>query len=140
MNDDQRYAAALGLLSTTLLWEPVRYPVLEVVSHPVSMIVGSAAFVYLFMKEMPLTAIVLFGAGLYLFREWSTYTKTPSRQLYLDKEADDIRFKAGYSVDLQSANKTLGFDAPSMLQGPIPHSEPLLTYPPSSETLRELSG
>ncbi len=140
MNDDARFAAALGLLSTTLLWEPVRYPVFEVVSHPVSMIVGSATLVYLFMKEMPLTAIVLFGAGLYLFREWSTYTKTPARQKYVDSVADDIRFQSAYSVDLQSANKILGFDAPSMLQPPIPFSEPLLTYPPSDETLRELSG
>lgn len=140
MNNDTRFAAALGLLSTTLLWKPARYPVLEFVSHPLSLVLAGALFVYLFVKDMPLTAIVLFGVGLYLLREWSTYTKTPERQLYLDSVQDDARFNPGLSVDIQSANKTLGFDAPSMLQPPILPTEPLLTFPPSSETLQELSG
>lgn len=140
MNNDHRFAAALGLLSTTLLWEPVRYPVLEFVSQPVILLLAGVLFVYLFVCDMPLTAIVLFGVALYLLREWSTYTKTPERKLYLDSVQDDARFNPGLSVDLQSANKTLGFDAPSLLQGPIPHSEPLLTYPPSDATLMSLSG
>jgi len=140
MNNDTRFAAALGLLSTTLLWKPVRYPVLEFVSHPISLVLAGVLFVYMFVWEMPLTAIIFFGVALYLLREWSTYTKTPERQKYVDSVQDDARFNSGLSVDLQSANKTLGFDAPSMLQPPIPHSEPLLTYPPSSETLQQMSG
>ena len=140
MNNDHRFGLTVGLLSTTLLWKPVLYPVLEFVSHSMSLVVLGLLFAYLFVLNMPLTAVVLAGVGLYLLREWSTYTKTPERQKYVDSVADDIRFDAGYSVDLQSANKILGFDAPSMLQPPIPFSEPLLTYPPSDETLRELSG
>lgn len=89
---------------------------------------------------MPLTAVVLAGVAMYLVRECSKYTKTADRQLYLDKMSDDIRFDSAYSVDLQSANKTLGFDAPSMLQPPIPRAEPLLTYPPSDATLLSLNG
>jgi hypothetical protein len=140
MNNDHRFALTVGLLSTTLLWKPVLYPVLEFTSHSMSLVILGLLFVYLFVLKMPLTAVVLAGVGLYLIREWSTYTKTPERQMYLDSVADDIRFEPGYSVDLQSANKTLGFDAPSMLQPPLPHSEPLLTYPPSEETLRSLNG
>ena len=140
MNNDHRFALAVGLLSTSLLWKPVLHPVLELFSHSISLVILAALFGYTIVLGMPLTAVVLAGVAMYLVRECSTYTKTADRQLYLDKVSDDIRFDAGYSVDLQSANKTLGFDAPSMLQPPIPRTEPLLTYPPSDATLLSLNG
>lgn len=140
MNNDHRFALTLGVLSTTLLWKPVLHPVLEFFSHPISLGILAVLFGYTVVLGMPLTAVVLAGVALYLIREWSTYTKTPARQLYLDSVSDDIRFDSGYSVDLQWANKTVGFDAPSMLQPPIEQTEPLLTYPPSDATLMSLSG
>ena len=140
MNNDHRFALAVGVMSATLLWKPVLHPVLEFCSHSLSLVILGALFGYTIVLGMPLTAVVLAGVALYLIREWSTYTKTTDRQMYLDKVSDDIRFDAAYSLDLQSANKTLGFDAPSMLQPPIPQTEPLLTYPPSDATLMSLSG
>ena len=78
--------------------------------------------------------------SVYLLLQWSTYNKTSERKVYLDTVKADIRFNPAHSIDLQFANKTAQFDPPKMLQGPIPHSEPLLTYPPSLETLQQMSG
>jgi hypothetical protein len=43
------------------------------------------------------------------------------------------------SLDIQVANKVVGHDSPSMLRTDKDTS-PLLLFPPSSETLRDLTG
>ena len=140
MLDDFRYALAMGLLGTTLLWKPVLYPFLEFMDHPVSLILAGVIISYSLFRGLLLTGMVLLMVSVYLLLQWSTYNKTSERKVYLDTVKADIRFNPAHSIDLQFANKTAQFDPPKMLQGPIPHSEPLLTYPPSLETLQQMSG
>ena len=140
MNTDQKYAVAIGLLSTTLLWKVVRYPVLEFMAHPLSLIITGILVFYLWILDFTVTVAVIVMVALYLIREWTEYTTTPERKLYLDSVEDDARFRLADSVDLQWAAKVVKHDPPKMLQPPIAPTEPLLTYPPSAETLSELSG
>ena len=140
MNTDQKYAVAIGLLSTTLLWKVVRYPVLEFTTHPLSLVITGILVFYLWMLDFTVTVAVIVMVAIYLVREWSAYTTTPERKLYLDSVEDDARFSVAHSVDLQFASKVAKHDPPKMLQPPIAPTEPLLTYPPSAETLAELSG
>lgn len=140
MNNDQRYAIALGLISTSLLSKVVRYPFLEFMAHPLSLILAGITVFYLAMLGYAATSVVIVMVVLYLMREWSDYTTTPERKLYLDGVQDDARFSVAHSVDLQWAAKVVKHDPPKMLQPPIAPTEPLLTYPPSAETLVEMNG
>jgi hypothetical protein len=140
MNNDQRYAIALGVVCTTLLWSVVRYPFLEFMAHPLSLALVGIAVFYLGMLEYYVTLVVVVMVTLYLIHEWTQYTTTPARGLYLDSVEDDARFSVAHSIDLQFATKVARHHAPKMLQPPIAPTEPLLTYPPSAETLIEMSG
>lgn len=140
MNNDQKYAVAAGLLATTLLWKPVRYPFLEFMDHPISLVIAGIVIVYGAMHGFLLTSLVLLGVSVYLLREWTVYNTTSERKVYLDTVAADARFSPSQSIDLQFANRTAQFEAPNMLQPPIEQTEPLLAYPPSTQTLMELSG
>jgi hypothetical protein len=140
MNKDQRYAIALGVISTSLLWSAVRYPFLEFMAHPLSLIIVGIAVFYLSMLEYYITMVVVLMVSLYLMCQWKEYTTTPARKLHLDGVEDDARFNVAHSIDLQFATKVARHESPKMLQPPIASTEPLLTYPPSSETLFEMSG
>jgi len=140
MNNDERYAIALGVVCTSLLWSAVRYPFLEFMAHPLSLVLVGIAVFYLGMLEYYVTLVVVVMVTLYLMHEWTQYTTTPARKLYLDSVEDDARFSVAHSIDLQFATKVARHNAPKMLQPPIAPTEPLLTYPPSAETLIEMSG
>jgi uncharacterized membrane protein len=140
MNNDHRYAIAIGLISTSLLWKVVRYPVLEFMAHPLSLILAGIVVFYMYMLGYVATSVVIVMVALYLMREWSEYTTTPARKLYLDGVEDDARFNIAHSVDLQWAAKLVKHDPPKMLQPPIAPTEPLLTYPPSADTLFDMNG
>ena len=140
MNNDERYAIALGVVCTSLLWSAVRYPFLEFMAHPLSVVLVGIAVFYLGMLEYYVTLVVVVMVTLYLMHEWTQYTTTPARKLYLDSVEDDARFSIAHSIDLQFATKVARHNAPKMLQPPIAPTEPLLTYPPSAETLIEMSG
>jgi hypothetical protein len=140
MNNDQKYAVAIGLLSTTLLSKTVRYPFLEFMAHPLSVVIAAIVVLYLVVLEYTTTAVVIVMVALYLFSEWSLYTRTPERKLYIDSVDDDARFSLAHSVDLQWGSKVVKHDPPKILQGVIPPTEPLLTYPPSAETLFSMNG
>ena len=141
MTPDQKYALGLGVASLLLLVPAVRHPVLETVSNPVVAVLGGLVILGAATKGMPLVAVVLVAIALFLVRETRTTYKMSSveRQLYLDKLEDDARFNSAYSVDLQVANRTLGFEAPRMLAQDH-DATPLLKFPPSQATLDELSG
>ena len=140
MNNDQKYAVAIGLLSTSLLSKVVRYPFLEFMAHPLTLVITGIVVFYLWMLDFTVTVSVIIMVSFYLIREWSEYTTTPERKLYLDSVEDDARFSLAHSLDLQWAAKIAKHDPPSMLQPPIAPTEPLLTYPPSAETLFDMSG
>jgi len=109
-------------------------------AHPLSLVLVGIAVFYLGMLEYYVTLVVVVMVTLYLMHEWTQYTTTPARKLYLDSVEDDARFSVAHSIDLQFATKVARHNAPKMLQPPIAPTEPLLTYPPSAETLIEMSG
>ena len=70
---------------------------------------------------------------------WTTWPQSDARRLQLDIAKDQARFDPSLSLDIQVANGTVGHHAPRMLRKDGDAS-PLLLFPPSAETLRELSG
>jgi hypothetical protein len=138
-SNDVRYALAIGLLSTTLLWDNVRFAALETLAHPIPLLLAIIAILFALTEGYRIVAVVLIGVLLYLGSEWSTYTSTPQRRLYVDKLTGDARFEPSLSVDIQVADRHILHHSPEMLDQTKDVS-PLLTYPPSGETLRELSG
>ena len=139
MNKDEKVALGLGLISTLLLLPQVRYPVLELVGNPIGAVAGVLLILYALVNHHALVAIVLTAVVIYLMNAQTKYVTSNAQQIYRDTVADDSRFVAANSVDIQVANKTLVRDAPNMLNPPEP-GPALLTYPPSDATLRELSG
>ena len=61
-----------------------------------------------------------------------------ARRIYNDVQADQRRFDPSLSVDLQWAQKSASHDAPELLTSS--KSENMLVFPPSPETLAQLSG
>lgn len=79
------------------------------------------------------------AVGAYLLREWSIYSNSSQRQVYVNTKEADARFNPLYSVDIQVANHTLVKEAPSILSTG-PSVGKLLEFPPSTATLKELNG
>lgn len=139
MNTEERSALVLGALSVLLLIPSVRFPVLELVGNPVVAGIGGLLIAYTLLTKHYLVATVMIAVALYLFNEQKVYVSSTQQQMYLDTQADDARFVPANSVDLQIANKTMVRASPEMLNPPTAPPD-LLTYPPSDETLRSLSG
>ena len=139
MNKDESIAVALGAISTLLLFPLIRYPVLEFVGNPYGAVAGLLLILYVLVNRYAMTAIVVTAIFDYLIHQQVGYTSSVDRQVYLDTIADDSRFVSANSVDIQVANKTFVRDSPNMLNPPEP-TPPLLTYPPSQETLMSMSG
>lgn len=139
MNKDETFALGLGLISIVLLIPSVRYPVLEVVGNPFGAVAGVLVILYALVNHYALVAIVLTAIVVYLMNAQTQYVTSNQQQLYRDTVADDSRFNASYSLDLQVANKTFVRNAPNLLNPPEPMPT-LLTYPPTEATLRELSA
>jgi hypothetical protein len=139
MNTEERSALVLGALSALLLIPSVRFPVLELVSNSVVAAIGGVLIAYTLFTKHYLIATVMIAVALYLFNEQKVYVSSSQQQMYLDTQADDARFIPSNSIDLQVANKTMVRASPDMLDPPTAPPD-LLTYPPSAETLRELSG
>jgi hypothetical protein len=139
MKTDERTALVLGSLSLLLLLPSVRFPVLELVSNPIVLVVGGVGIAYTLATQHYLIATVLIAVALYLFNERKVYVSSDQQQLYSDIQEDDARFVPSNSLDLQVANKTLTRASPDLLDQPKA-SPALLAHPPSDETLRSLSG
>jgi len=139
MKTDERTALVLGSLSLLLLLPSVRFPVLELVSNPIVLVVGGVGIAYTLATQHYLIATVLIAVALYLLNERKVYVSSDQQQLYLDIQEDDARFVPSNSLDLQVANKTLTRTSPELLDPPKA-SPALLAHPPSDETLRSLSG
>lgn len=140
MNTDVRYALALGIVSTSLLMPEIRFPVLETAANPFSSLGYVFVILYLGSSGYPLVSVVLAGIGLYLLVDWTEYSSTNQRQIYLDTKNADARFNPLYSVDLQVANHAIVPDAPSIPEGTEFNLGPELKFPPTSDVLLELNG
>jgi len=139
MTAEERSALVIGLLSMLLLIPSVRFPVLESLSNPISVVVGGLLIVVCLATNNLLVAVVLIAVALYLFNERTVYVSTNQQQLYQDTTVAESNFNASTSLDLEVANKTLVRASPEMLNPPRAPPD-LLAYPPSEDTLRSLSG
>lgn len=140
MNSDVRYALALGIVSTSLLWPEIRFPILEMVATPFAALGYVFVILYLGSSGYPLVSVVLTGIGLYLLTDWTEYSSTNQRQIHLDKKNADSRFNPLYSVDLQVANHAIVPDSPNIPAGTELQTGPELKFPPTSDVLLELNG
>jgi len=78
--------------------------------------------------------------SVFLLRDvWTSWPQSDARRLHLDIAKDQARFDPDLSLDIQVADKVIGHHAPRMLRKDGDAS-PLLIYPPSAETLAQLSG
>ena len=87
---------------------------------------------------MDMTALVLLAFYLYLYNN-SQVEYSEDRRVEVEKQTDDARFDSRTSIDIQFADGTVKHESPS-ISGWTKDAGPLLTYPPSSDTLKSLSG
>lgn len=101
------------------------------------LILGLIAFLY--TQNLVYTALALALVSGYLLKDiWKTWPRSDARRLYLEAQRDKARFDPMTSIDLQFANGSVTHGAPSMLSEPSVGK--MLIFPPSVETLREMSG
>jgi hypothetical protein len=141
---DKTYSivASIFVLSVAVLhhYLPGSLEFLSTLTRPGAtlLMLGIVGFVY--KKGFHMTALVLMiGAVLLLKTVWHKWLGTAQRDLYLDIGKDLSRFEPENSIDLQFANKTVTHDQPHFLE-PMQKVDDILIFPPSDETLRQLSG
>jgi hypothetical protein len=101
-------------------------------------VLGSVYALYTHGYHM--TAFVAALLSVYLLKTfWITWPRSYENEVQLHIAQDRARFDSSTSVDLQFANKSLTHNLPVLLVRPLVHDN-LLTFPPSSQTLHELSG
>jgi hypothetical protein len=93
----------------------------------------------LYTQGLHMTALVAGLLSVYLLKTfWITWPRSYENEVQLHISQDKARFDPSTSVDLQFANKTLTHNLPVLLVRPLVHDN-LLTFPPSSQTLDQLS-
>jgi hypothetical protein len=142
MQKDESYALMLfAVLLLLVSQEDINIPVskfLLELSRPISTALILAALYLVFKQGLHYTFLVLLVISVYLLRElWSTRVLYDSR-LYYDLSRDEARFNPNTSLDIQLA--TGAVQLPTSLTRNIGYIDNLLIYPPSFETLKELSG
>jgi hypothetical protein len=94
---------------------------------------------FLYMKKFHYSALVLALVSVYLLKDlWTHYVRSDARRLYLEQDRDQARFDPLNSIDLQMANGSVVHGAPRLLSAST--NPPMLVFPPSDETLRQMSG
>ncbi len=144
MTNDELYAlVVLGLFVTVLSRRQFCAWTLEVLlkltrSGATVLLLGIVAFVY--TRGYTYTALAIAAVVIFLLKDlWTTWVRSDARRLFLEVARDQARFDPATSVDLQWATGSVTHSAPRML-GKDHDSRPLLVFPPSSETLHQLSG
>jgi len=86
-----------------------------------------------------MTALIAALLSVFLIKTfWSTWPRSYEHEVHLHIAQDRARFDPLTSVDLQFANKSLTHNLPVLLVRPLVHDN-LLTFPPSSQTLSEMT-
>jgi hypothetical protein len=141
MKRDSQIALALTGVSLLLLAPSIRLPLSGMVSNPFALGLFVTAVIALYLKGYVLVSIVLAVVGLYLARGYSTPV---TREHYTYSETiEDVTTVPEQpvgdgpdTIDLDVANRiVLSQATPEVEVQPA-----LLTYPPSEETLRSLTG
>ena len=144
MNNDTPYAlVVLVFLLLVISARGFSAGILELLTsltRPGATILLLGSIVYLYSKGYLRTSLALALLSMFLLKSlWTTWPLSDERRLYLDLGADNARFDARTSIDLQFANGSAIHDSPNMLHKDG-DATPLLLYPPSDATLASLSG
>ena len=100
-------------------------------------VLGSVYALYTHGYHM--TALIAALLSVYLLKTfWITWPRSYENEVQLHIAQDRARFDPSTSVDIQFANKSLTHNLPVLLVRPLVHDN--LEFPPSSQTLDELSG
>ncbi len=109
-------------------------------TRPGSTVLLLGAVVYAYSRGLEYTALAGAVVSVYLLKDvWTTWVSSDARRLHIDVGLDQERFNPNTSVDLQWANRAVTHDSPNMLHKDS-DANPLLLFPPSSDTLRAMSG
>ena len=138
MHRDFLVAGLVALFTASCLYKPIRDPVVVAFWQPPvapALLILLALTIYL---RMDLTALVLVAFYLYLYNN-SHVQNLEDRRVAVEKTIDDARFDGRSSIDIQFAEGTVTHAPPDIL-GWTEDASPLLLFPPSSETLKSLSG
>jgi hypothetical protein len=101
-------------------------------------ILGFILFVY--SSGFPYTAMALKLIALVLLKDiWTHWIRSDKRRLMLEVGRDQSRFDEATSLDIQWGSGSADHEKPSMLRVDKDVS-PLLLFPPSDQTLREMNG
>ena len=138
MNRDFVVAGLVALFTASCLYKPIRDPVVVAFwKPPVApvLLILLALTVYL---RMDMTALVLVALYLYLYN--NTHVQSlEDRRVAVEKDVDDGRFDGRTSIDIQFAEGTVTHAPPDIL-GWTKDTSPLLLFPPSTDTLKSMSG
>ena len=108
-------------------------------SRSVSTIIILGLVAYAYEQGYHSTAFIGALFSVYLLKMfWITWPRSYEHEVHLHIAQDRARFDPSTSVDLQFANKSLTHNLPVLLVRPLIHD--LLVFPPSTETLGEMSG
>lgn len=144
MNNDTTYAlvvvgAFVGIVSMKKFAGGL-LEMLLTLTRPGATVLLLSAVAYLYSQGLVYTALASAIIAVYLLKDvWTYWVASDARRLHLDVGLDQARFNASTSVDLQWANGDVVHDSPNMLHKDRDVS-PLLLYPPSEQTLRNMSG
>jgi hypothetical protein len=131
-----------GLLVVIICVKQFSFVAMEVflkVPRPLTTVILLGLPLGLYVKDMFYSSLAAIVVAVYFMRDiWKPYLSSDSRRLFMESGLDQTRFDAGKSIDLQFANGTAVHDSPNMLVKS--GDAPLLIFPPSSETLKEMCG
>jgi hypothetical protein len=102
------------------------------------LLLGLLFFTY--FKRHHYTFLALAVLIVFLLKDvWTTWVRSDARRLHLEIARDHARFDPDTSIDIQMADKKVTHHSPRMLRKDTDAS-PLLLFPPSSTTLKEMNG
>jgi len=144
MSPDSFYAAGVIvvflLVITTRQFSTMILESLITLSRPGATVLILSLIAYIYWRKYFYTALALSLVSVYLLKDvWVSYPRSDLRRLNLERSRDEARFDPTTSVDLQWANGDASHDSPRMRQKGG-DNQPLLIFPPSSETLAEMCG
>lgn len=143
MSPDHLYASILigvgVILSVVKKVSPQIMEWLLMLTRPGATIVLLGGVVLLYVKHLRLSALIASILSVTILRGlWTTWPRSYERSVFLDIGRDHARFDPAKSIDLQFANGTAKHDTPHVFLEPF--KGPMLVFPPSPETLAEMSG
>ena len=143
MSPDHLYATILigvgVILSVVKQVSPKVMELLLMLTRPGATIVLLGGVVLLYVKHLRLSALIASILSVMILRGmWTTWPRSYQRSIFLDIGRDHARFDPAKSIDLQFANGSAKHDTPNPFLAPF--KGPMLVFPPSAETLAEMSG